>query len=97
MMSENEDIWYGDQDGDRPQWDVRGRLFQKIVRSKFALTLFLILLVGIIFVTSTVSDNSNKLIRPELYPTTTDSPNESITIAELGGPFEALKDQSNAT
>ena len=44
-----------------------------------------------IFVTSTVSDNSYKLIRPELYPTTTDSPNESIDNAEVGGPFDVLK------
>ena len=40
---------------------------------------------------SIVSDNSYKLIRPELYPTTTDSPNESIASAEVGRPFDVLK------
>ena len=54
----------------------------------------LIVLVGMIFVTSTVSDNSYKLIRPELYPTTTDSPNESIDNAEVGGPFDVLKGEN---
>ena len=44
-----------------------------------------------IFVASAVSDSSYKLIRPELYPTTTDSPNESIDNAEVGGPFDVLK------
>ena len=58
------------------------------------LTPHLIVLVGIIFVTSTVSDNSYKLIRPELYPTTTDSPNESIANADVGGPFDVLKGKS---
>ena len=51
----------------------------------------LIVLVGMIFVTLTVSDNSYKLIRPELYPTATDSPKESIDKAEVGGPFDVLK------
>ena len=43
---------------------------------------------------SIVSDNSYKLIRPELYPTTTDSPNESIASAEVGSPFDVLKSEN---